>query len=106
MYVSRGKLLQVMQRLVHNLNKNPTMVIKTIMSQTLSLRTKIHNYGAIVRIEFIGVCMADADDIICKVAADIFDENPNYRHSALDLHDGSSGRREGLITFFEDDGII
>ncbi len=50
--------------------------------------------------------MADADDIICKVAADIFDENPNYRHSALDLHDGSSGRREGLITFFEDDGII
>ena len=99
-------MLQVMQRLVHNLNKNPTMVSVSIFkARYRHIQVEVTAYGPFVRIECTDK-FTDADGLICKVAADLVEENPNYKHSPLQIHDGSSGHREGLITFYENDGMI
>ena len=73
--------------------------------QNKHLMVKIHNYGPFVRIEFLDTCTG-ADETITKVAAELIEDNPNYKYSPLQIHDGSSGHREGLITFYENDGMI
>ena len=66
------------------------------------IQVEVTAYGPFVRIKCTDK-FTDADGLICKVAVDLVEENPNYKHSPLEIHDGSSGYREGLITFYEKD---
>ena len=96
----------MMHRLVHNLNTNQTMVsVFTVRVEYRHFTVKIRSHGPFVRIEFLDTCTG-ADETITKVAAELIEDNPNYKYSPLQIHDGSSGHREGLITFYEDDGMI
>ena len=97
----RGKLLQMVQRLVHNLNTNQTMVsVFTVRVEYRHFTVKIRSHGPFVRIEYKNDS-SNADEIITQVAAELLEDNPDYNYSPLEIHDGSSGHREGLITFYE-----
>ena len=79
--------------------------ISTSKIENRNFNVKISSHGPFVRIEYT-MDSPGADEAITKLAAELLDENPNYKYSPLQIHDGSSGHREGLITFYENDGMI
>ena len=54
-----------------------------------------------VRIEYKGHNPKDADDEIYKVADEPIIENDHYGYYPVRIQDGSSGHREGILTFYE-----
>lgn len=77
------------------------MLISFISARVNHPRVMIHGYRTMIRIEYKGYDPKEADDEICKVADEIIDQNDHYGHYPIDIHDGSSGHREGIITFYE-----